>query len=123
MTPPTRLDLERLLWSDPASAAWEADAREVLSDVSERRRFVLTSPTSERVAELLGVVASEIDPFEDDGDDEVTTLEGLACSAKRAAILALHAAWAAESAASRGRGGGEPDDDTTGLLPFARPGG
>lgn len=94
MRTPTREDLQRLLFSDPASDAFEQDARGELA-----RKRAHERPT-DRVRKLIEMVGVELNPeklaYEYDFADE--HLRDLACTAKRGAILLLHAAWAAEQA-------------------------
>lgn len=96
MKTPTHSDLERILWSDPASECFAHDAREILASKPGERTFNDGGDAQAAIQEILDVVCAELDaPSEDDGAD---ALRDQAVSAKRGAILLLHAAWAAEEA-------------------------
>jgi hypothetical protein len=108
MTPPTRYDIERLLFSDPAADEWREEARATLA----------------RDADLLGALGAVyelVDQVQSDVSDVVVALEAarreatpslpelteaeelqrLATAAERAAMMLLHAAWVAKVEAGR----------------------
>ncbi len=93
---PTRDQLVALLFSDAASGAWEHEA---LSVLALDRGASLLQPRLEAVVDLVEVVSAEIDVLTDslklEPEDDLNTL---ACGARRAAVLLLHAAFAAEQA-------------------------
>lgn len=105
MKSPTRSDLERLLWSDPASECFEHDALEVYNAGD--------SPLNgaQMVLELVSVETGDLaEGMSLNGESAAADLRDLATTAKRAAIMLLHAGWAAEEAAERlsPKGRGQP---------------
>lgn len=107
-TSPTREQLAALLFSDPATEAWEGDALKILERAkaegdTHHEENAHLGPDAFAVEELINVVGSETDSFSladvTEGDDAKDDLLSLACSAKRGALLLLHAAFAAEQAA------------------------
>lgn len=90
MTDDERKVLETLLWSDPASEAWEGDARSILADANSEPEPM------ERIRDLIEVVGAETGDAELEYEDDAEDLRSLASTAKRGAILLLHAAAAAE---------------------------
>ncbi len=113
MAAPTQGDLERLLWSDSATESCLGDADEILGRSPD-------GPRQWPILELLGAVSSEAEwlmigtrrveavrwrstesrkAAETDREDAPIDLRGMACGAKRLAILLLKGAWAAERAA------------------------
>lgn len=91
---PTREDLEQLLWSDPVSAEFESDAMGII--------LAADGDAADKAQELMDVVSGEVgDPFRGGEDDEAENLRDLACTAKRGAIMLLHAAWFAEQEAMK----------------------
>ena len=98
---PTRDDLCRLLWSDPASEAFEADARSELEGAETlTERIDNVRELLDRVIELFRVIASEVDVemFIEDAEDDA---RDLARTGMRLAILALYAAWFAQQHADK----------------------
>lgn len=96
---PTREELVALLFSDPASEAWEHDATWILDVLAEKRTFYRDEPgVLGACKEIAQVVSAELDLHMALGhEDEREDLEDVACGA----ILLLVAAWAAERAAGK----------------------
>ncbi len=94
---PARVDLERILWSDSASDAWVQDALHVLKEAEDPDDRLAAI---KQLIEMAGSETCDVDMSLED-EDEAADLDDLATTAKRGAILLLHAAWAAEKAAKR----------------------
>ncbi len=115
---PTREQLVALLFSDPASEAWDDDAKKILETArapGDGRGMEGELSVLEHVLDVLNVVGSELDGSAGDGlagDSEDDDLRGLACMAKRGAILLLHAAAAL---ARRRRADEEAESPMSGL--------
>ncbi len=102
MAGPTRSDLERLLWSDPATEAWQGNADKILAR-DRRAAFWMTprqidGPTGP-IRELLRVVSSEANGYREQDLGDTDDLRVMSGGMKWLAILLLRGAWAAERAA------------------------
>jgi hypothetical protein len=96
---PTREQLVALLFSDSASEAFEGDALAMLArDIDTRAGRLTQDSVRLNVMMLLDMISAETSGLDLLGEDMREDLKSLACTAKRAAILALHAAFAAEQA-------------------------
>ncbi len=91
MSTPTRADLEKLLWSDPASACFEADALKILDTAG-----IDNDGPIERVKQLIETVGSETSDTELIYEHDIEDLRDLQATALRGAILLLHAAFEAK---------------------------